>query len=89
MPGLTFGHEIFKFEWDSEKKESEEMKEPNSKCKNNTRFKGKYRDVFLVFAVLMITGVLLAVSAYAQFDQQPPGASGLGDFSTPDNMGSS
>jgi protocatechuate 3,4-dioxygenase beta subunit len=60
------------------------MKEPN---KNNTRFKGKYRDVFLVFAVLMITGVLLAVSAYAQFDSQPPAASGLGDFSNPDNMG--
>ncbi|MCX6679658.1 MAG: hypothetical protein NTX42_04740 [Methanothrix sp.] len=84
MPGLTSGHEIFKFEWDSEEKESEEMKEPN---KNNTRFKGKYKDVFLVFAVLMITGVLLAVSAYAQLDQQPPGASGLGDFSTQDNMG--
>jgi hypothetical protein len=60
------------------------MKEPNSKCKNNTKFKGKYKDAFLVFAVLMITGVLLAVSAYAQFDQQPPGDSGLGDFSAPD-----
>ncbi|MEI8003498.1 MAG: hypothetical protein WCG94_04120 [Methanothrix sp.] len=67
------------------------MQEPDSKCKNKTGFKKffnhKYRDVFLVFAVLMITGVLLAISASAQFDPQPPGASGQEDFSTPDNMG--
>ena len=62
------------------------MQKPDSNCKNKTRFKRKYRDVFLVFAVLMITGVLLAISAYAQFDQQP-GSSGVGDFSTPDILG--
>ena len=60
------------------KKESEDMQKPNSKCKNKTRFAS------LVFAVLMITGVLLAVSAFAQFEQ-PPGASGQEDLSTQDN----
>ncbi|MCX6676922.1 MAG: SpaA isopeptide-forming pilin-related protein [Methanothrix sp.] len=67
--------------------ESEDMQKPDSKSKNKNRFKRKYRDIFLVFAVLMITGVLLAISASAQFDQQPPGASGQGDFATTDNMG--
>ncbi len=62
------------------------MQKPDSKCKNKTGFKRKYRDVFLVFAVLMITGVLLAISAFAQFDPQP-GSSGVGDFSTPDILG--
>ncbi|MCX6674722.1 MAG: hypothetical protein NTY37_13200 [Methanothrix sp.] len=62
------------------------MQESDSKSKNRTGFKRKYRDVFLVFAVLMITGVLLAVSAFAQPDQ-PSDDSGLGDFSSPDNMG--
>jgi hypothetical protein len=62
------------------------MQKPDSNCKNKTGFKRKYRDVFLVFAVLMITGVLLAISAFAQFDPQQ-GSSGVGDFSTPDNLG--
>jgi hypothetical protein len=66
------------------------MLKQDSKCKNKTRFKRifkhKYRDVFLVFAVLMITGVLLAISAYAQFDRQP-GAFGQEDSSSPDNLG--
>jgi hypothetical protein len=70
--------------------ESEDMQKPDSKCKNKTRFKNifkhKYRDVFLVFAVLMITGVLLAISASAQFEQ-PPGDFGQRDFSSPDNLG--
>jgi len=61
------------------------MKETDSNCKRKTKFKHKYRDVFLVFTVLMITGVLLAVSAYAQ-PEQPLGGPGQ-DFSSPDNMG--
>ena len=61
------------------------MQKPDSNCKNKTRFKRKYRDVFPVFAVLMIAGVLLAISAFAQFDSQP-GSSGMEDFSTPDNL---
>ena len=66
------------------------MHKSDSKCKNKTRFKNifkhKYREVFLVFAVLMITGVLLAISASAQFEQ-PPEAFGQGGLSSPDILG--
>ncbi|MFA6371729.1 MAG: hypothetical protein WCW68_03810, partial [Methanothrix sp.] len=68
------------------------MQKPDSKCKNETRFKRKYRDVFLVFAVLMITGVLLAISASAQaddFNQQPTLTSLESDKSSPQEAGSS
>ncbi|MCK9442404.1 MAG: hypothetical protein M0Q13_13420, partial [Methanothrix sp.] len=68
------------------------MQKPDSKCKNETRFKRKYRDVFLVFAVLMITGVLLAISALAQaddFNQQPTLTSLESDKSSPQEAGSS
>ena len=42
-----------------------------------------YVDIFLVFSSVIILGVLLAISATAQFDQ-PPGQMGLpGDSSTP------
>lgn len=61
------------------------MKEMDSKSKRKT--KHSCRDVILVFAVLMITGVLLAVTASAQFDQQSPGALGQGDLFAPDNTG--
>ncbi|MEI8003538.1 MAG: hypothetical protein WCG94_04320, partial [Methanothrix sp.] len=61
------------------------MQKPDSRCKKKTGLKHKYRDVFLVFAVLMITGVLLEVSALAQFGQ-PPEDSGRSDLSSPDNM---
>ena len=62
------------------------MQKPNSRCKKKTRLKHKYMDVFFVFTVLMITGVLLAISASAQL-VQPPEASGEGVFSPPDNLG--
>jgi len=62
------------------------MKEPDSKCKSKTKIKRKYRDVFLVFTVLMITGVLLAVSAFAQPDQLQ-GAPGQEDLFASDNPG--
>ena len=44
------------------------MKEMESKSKRKTKFKFNCRDAISVFAVLMITGVLLAISAYAQPD---------------------
>ncbi|MGB5100171.1 MAG: hypothetical protein WBN94_06190, partial [Methanothrix sp.] len=68
------------------------MQKSNSKCKNDTRFKRKYRNVFLVFAVLMITGVLLAISASAQVDdinQQPKLTALESDKSSPQEAGSS
>ncbi|MDD2834587.1 MAG: hypothetical protein PHY05_00400, partial [Methanothrix sp.] len=51
------------------------------------KFKHNCRDVILVIAAIMITGVLLAVSALAQFDPQSPGDLGQGDLFSSDNMG--
>jgi hypothetical protein len=51
------------------------------------KFKHNCRDVILVFAAILITGVLLALSASAQFDPQP-GDLGQGDLFSSDNMGS-
>ncbi|MCK9564649.1 MAG: hypothetical protein M0Q43_01205, partial [Methanothrix sp.] len=68
------------------------MQKPDSKCKNKTRLKRKYRDVFLVFAMLLITGVLLAISASAQvddFNQQPKLTALESDKSNPQEAGSS
>ncbi len=62
------------------------MKETGSNCRRKTRFKHNCRDVIPVFAVLMITGVLLAVSALAQ-PELSPGALGQGDLFSPDNAG--
>ncbi len=59
------------------------MKEMESKRK--TKFKLNCRDAISVFAFLMITGVLLAISAFAQPDM-PGGFEQGGSFSQ-DNMG--
>ena len=62
------------------------MKETGSNCIRKTKFKHNCRDVISVFAVLMITGVLLAVSALAQ-PELSPGALGQGDLFSADSMG--
>jgi len=64
------------------------MKKTGSNCQHKIKFKNNCRDVILVFAAIMITGVLLAVSALAQFDPQLPGDLGQGDLFSSDNMGS-
>ncbi len=54
------------------------MNKSDSKCNSNIKFKHKHWDVFFVFTVLMIMGVFLAVSAFAQQDLRgPPGQAGL------------
>ncbi|MDQ1261129.1 MAG: Cna protein B-type domain protein, partial [Euryarchaeota archaeon] len=61
------------------------MKETGSNCRLKTKFKHNCRDAISVFAVLMITGVLLAVSALAQ--PELPGDLGQGDLLSPGNTG--
>ncbi|MGV8175007.1 MAG: hypothetical protein ACP5OU_04835, partial [Methanothrix sp.] len=48
-------------------------------------FKHKYADAFLAIAVIVIGGVLLALSGSAQFDTPSPDT-GPGDMFSPDNM---
>ena len=63
------------------------MRKTDNNCIHKTKFKHNSRDTIQVLAAMIITGVLLAVSASAQFDPQPTEASGQGDFFSPGYTG--